>query len=35
MIETDYRLITTPEELRSAAEELKRDAVLGFDTEGL
>ncbi|HYG82196.1 MAG TPA: DNA polymerase [Pyrinomonadaceae bacterium] len=33
MIATDYQLITTPEELRSAVEELKRHAVLGFDTE--
>ena len=33
MIATDYRLITKPEELRSAAEELKQHAVLGFDTE--
>ena len=33
MIATDYQLITTPEELRSAVEELKRHVVLGFDTE--
>jgi len=33
MIATDYKLITTPEELRSTVEELKQHAVLGFDTE--
>ena len=33
MIATDYQLITTPEELRTAVEELRRHAVLGFDTE--
>ncbi|HWT02288.1 MAG TPA: DNA polymerase [Pyrinomonadaceae bacterium] len=33
MSETDYRLITTTEELRSAAEELKQHAALGFDCE--
>jgi DNA polymerase-1 len=33
MIATDYKLIKTPEELRSAVEELKQHAVIGFDTE--
>nr|MDQ3818909.1 DNA-directed DNA polymerase [Acidobacteriota bacterium] len=33
MIPTDYKLITTPEELRSAVEELRQNAVIGFDTE--
>ncbi|HEX8847662.1 MAG TPA: DNA polymerase [Pyrinomonadaceae bacterium] len=33
MIATDYKLITTPEELRSAVEGLKQHAVIGFDTE--
>jgi DNA polymerase-1 len=33
MIATDYQLITNAEDLRSAIEELKRHAVLGFDTE--
>jgi DNA polymerase I-like protein with 3'-5' exonuclease and polymerase domains len=33
MIATDYKLITTPEELRSTVEELKQHTVIGFDTE--
>ncbi|MDT5123116.1 MAG: polymerase [Acidobacteriota bacterium] len=33
MIATDYQLITTPEELRTAVEELKHHAAIGFDTE--
>ena len=33
MIATDYKLITTPEELRSTVEELKQHPVIGFDTE--
>jgi DNA polymerase I-like protein with 3'-5' exonuclease and polymerase domains len=33
MIPTDYQLITTPQELRTAVEELKRHTVIGFDTE--
>jgi DNA polymerase-1 len=33
MISTDYQLITTPDELRSAADELRQHAVLGFDCE--
>jgi DNA polymerase-1 len=33
MIATDYKLITTAEELRIAVEELKPQAVIGFDTE--
>jgi DNA polymerase I-like protein with 3'-5' exonuclease and polymerase domains len=33
MIPTDYQLITTPEELRPAVEELQRHAVVGFDSE--
>jgi DNA polymerase-1 len=33
MIETDYKLITTPEELRSTVEELKQHTTIGFDTE--
>lgn len=33
MIPTDYKLITTPEELRAAVEELRQHAVIGFDTE--
>jgi DNA polymerase I-like protein with 3'-5' exonuclease and polymerase domains/intein/homing endonuclease len=33
MIATDYKLITTPEELRSTVEELKQHATIGFDTE--
>ncbi len=33
MIATDYQLITTPAELRSAVEELQRQPVVGFDTE--
>jgi DNA polymerase I-like protein with 3'-5' exonuclease and polymerase domains len=33
MIATDYKLITTSEALRSAVEELKQHAVIGFDTE--
>ncbi|HEV7375551.1 MAG TPA: DNA polymerase [Pyrinomonadaceae bacterium] len=33
MIATDYKLITTPEELRSTVEELKQHATVGFDTE--
>ena len=33
MIATDYKLITTPEELRSTVEDLKQHAVIGFDTE--
>jgi DNA polymerase I len=33
MIATDYKLITTPEELRSTVEELKQHTVVGFDTE--
>ncbi len=33
MSETDYQLITTPEELRSAAEQLSEHAALGFDCE--
>jgi DNA polymerase-1 len=33
MIATDYKLITTPEDLRSTVEELKQHAVIGFDTE--
>ena len=33
MTATDYRLITTTDELRAACEELSRHAALGFDTE--
>jgi DNA polymerase I len=33
MTPNDYRLITTPDGLRSAAEELRQHAVLGFDCE--
>jgi DNA polymerase I len=33
MSATDYRLITTPEELRPAAEQLSQHAALGFDCE--
>ena len=33
MIATDYKLITTPEELRSTVEELKQHTTIGFDTE--
>jgi DNA polymerase I-like protein with 3'-5' exonuclease and polymerase domains len=33
MIATDYKLITTPEEVRSTVEELKQHSVVGFDTE--
>jgi DNA polymerase-1 len=33
MIATDYKLITTAEDLRSTVEELKQHAVIGFDTE--
>jgi DNA polymerase I-like protein with 3'-5' exonuclease and polymerase domains len=33
MISTDYKLITNAEDLRTAVEELKQQAVLGFDTE--
>ena len=33
MIATDYKLITTLEEIRSTVEELKQHAVIGFDTE--
>ncbi|HYJ46786.1 MAG TPA: DNA polymerase [Pyrinomonadaceae bacterium] len=33
MIATDYKLITTAEELRSAVEELKQHQTIGFDTE--
>ncbi|HEX8890874.1 MAG TPA: ribonuclease D, partial [Pyrinomonadaceae bacterium] len=33
MIATDYKLITTTEELRAAVEELKGQPVIGFDTE--
>jgi DNA polymerase I len=33
MIATDYILITTPADLRSATEELRRYPVIGFDTE--
>jgi DNA polymerase I-like protein with 3'-5' exonuclease and polymerase domains len=33
MIATDYKLITTPEELRSTVEELQHHATIGFDTE--
>ncbi|MDT5060723.1 MAG: polymerase [Acidobacteriota bacterium] len=33
MSATDYKLITTPEELRSTVEELKQHAAVGFDTE--
>src|SRR5215212_8184429 len=33
MIATDYKLITTPEALTLAVEELKQQAVIGFDTE--
>jgi hypothetical protein len=34
MIATDYKLITTAEELRSAVEELKQHATIGFDIGG-
>jgi DNA polymerase I-like protein with 3'-5' exonuclease and polymerase domains/intein/homing endonuclease len=33
MIATDYKLITNAEEVRAAVEELRQQAVLGFDTE--
>lgn len=33
MIATDYKLITTSEELRTMAEELKQHVAIGFDTE--
>ena len=33
MIATDYKLITTPEELRTAVEELRQHMLIGFDTE--
>jgi DNA polymerase I-like protein with 3'-5' exonuclease and polymerase domains len=33
MIATDYKLITTAEDLRSTVEELKQHAIIGFDTE--
>ena len=33
MIATDYKLITSAEDLRTAIEELKQQPVLGFDTE--
>jgi DNA polymerase I-like protein with 3'-5' exonuclease and polymerase domains/intein/homing endonuclease len=33
MIATDYQLITTPEELRTAVEELQHHTAIGFDTE--
>ncbi|HKR02582.1 MAG TPA: DNA polymerase, partial [Pyrinomonadaceae bacterium] len=33
MIATDYKLINTPEELRTAVEELKQNVAIGFDTE--
>lgn len=33
MIETNYQLITTPEELRAAVESLKQHPAIGFDTE--
>jgi DNA polymerase I-like protein with 3'-5' exonuclease and polymerase domains len=33
MIATDYQLITTPEALTLAVEELKQQPVVGFDTE--
>ncbi|PYS45605.1 MAG: hypothetical protein DMF68_21815 [Acidobacteria bacterium] len=33
MIPTDYKLISTPEDLRAAVEELRQHPVIGFDTE--
>jgi DNA polymerase I-like protein with 3'-5' exonuclease and polymerase domains len=33
MSATDYRLVTTSDELRSTAEELKQHGAIGFDTE--
>ncbi len=33
MIATDYRFVTTPEELRSAIEEVRQHGFVGFDTE--
>ena len=33
MIDTDYKLINTPEALRSTVEDLRHHAVIGFDTE--
>ena len=33
MIATDYKLIASAAEVRAAVEDLKQNAVLGFDTE--